>query len=72
MVVKNFDMNNFVPLLYSQHDWNQVAHELEHMEHQDNTHLFIEMLSRPVEEIFDLSTPWKATIIQDILKKSEE
>lgn len=72
MVVKNFDMNNFVPLLYSQHDWNQVAHELEHMEHQDNTHLFIEMLSRPVEEIFDLSTPWKASIIQDILKKSEE
>lgn len=72
MVVKNFDMNNFVPLLYSQHDWNQVALELEHMEHQDNTHLFIEMLSRPVEEIFDLSTPWKATIIQDILKKSEE
>ncbi|MBQ6742372.1 MAG: hypothetical protein IJR04_07285 [Bacteroidales bacterium] len=72
MVVKNFDMNNFVPLLYSQHDWNQVALELEHMEHQDNTHLFIEMLSRPVEEIFDLSTPWKASIIQDILKKSEE
>ena len=72
MVVKNFDMNNFVPLLYSQHDWQQVAHELEHMEHQDNTHLFIEMLSRPIDEIFDMSTPWKASIIQDILKKSEE
>ena len=72
MVVRNFDMNNFVPLLYSQHDWQQVAHELEQMEHQDNTHLFIEMLSRPVEEIFDLKTPWKASIIQDILKKSEE
>ncbi len=72
MVVKNFDMNNFVPLLYSQHDWGRVAEELEKMDHQDNTHLFIEMLSRPVEEIFDLSTPWKASIVEDILKKSEE
>ena len=72
MVVKNFDMNNFVPLLYSQHDWNQVATELEHMEHQDNTHLLIEKLSRPIEEIFDMSTPWKASIIQDILKQAEE
>ena len=72
MVVKNFDMNNFVPLLYSQHDWTQVAHELEQMEHQDNTHLFIEMLSRPIDEIFDMSTPWKASIIEDILKRSEE
>ena len=72
MVVQNFDMNNFIPLLYSQHDWQQVAHELEQMEHQDNTHLFIEKLSRPIEEIFDMSTPWKASIIQDILKKTEE
>lgn len=72
MVVKNFDMNNFVPLLYSQHDWKQVANELEGMDHQDNTHLFIEKLSQPIEEIFDMSTPWKASIIQEILKKSEE
>lgn len=72
MVVKNFDLNNFVPLLYSQHDWARVAEELEHMEHQDNTHLLIEMMSRPVEEIFDMSTPWKASIIENILKQSEE
>ena len=72
MVVRNFDLNNFVPLLYSQHDWQQVAAELEKMEHQDNTHLLIEKLSRPIEEIFDMSTPWKASIIQEILKKSEE
>ncbi|MGX8713507.1 MAG: hypothetical protein ACSW8I_07485 [bacterium] len=72
MVVKNFDLNNFVPLLYSNHDWIQVSDELETMEHQDNTHLFIEMLSRPVEEIFDMSTPWKAAIVQDILKQAED
>ena len=70
MVVRNFDLNNFAPLLYSNHDWSQVAAELEKMEHQDNTHLLIEMLSRPVEEIFDLSTPWKAKIIEDILRTS--
>ena len=71
MLVKNFDLNNFAPLLYSQHDWNQVSEELEKMEHQDNTHLLVEMLSRPVEEIFDLNTPWKAKIIEDILNQAE-
>ena len=71
MVVRNFDLTNFAPLLYSNHDWKLVAEELEKMEHQDNTHLLIEMLSRPVEEIFDLSTPWKAQVIKDILKQAE-
>lgn len=71
MVVRNFDLTNFAPLLYSNHDWSLVAEELEKMEHQDNTHLLIEMLSRPVEEIFELSTPWKAQIIKDILKQAE-
>jgi hypothetical protein len=71
MLVKNFDLNNFAPLLYSQHDWKQVSEELEKMEHQDNTHLLVEMLSRPVEEIFDLNTPWKAKIIEDILNQAE-
>jgi len=72
MVVKNFDLNNFVPLLYSQHDWGQVANELEHMEHQDNTHLLVNMLSRPINEIFDMSTPWKAALIEDLLHQSED
>ena len=72
MVVRNFDLTNFAPLLYSNHDWSQVAAELENMEHQDNTHLLVGMLSRPVDEIFDMSTPWKASIVEEILKKSEE
>ena len=71
MVVRNFDLNNFAPLLYSTHDWCQVAAELENMEHQDNTHLLVEMLSHPVEEIFDLKSPWKAKIIQDIINQAE-
>lgn len=72
MVVKNFDLSNFVPLLYSQHDWGQVAEELEQMEHQDNTHLLIEMLSRPIEEIFDMKTPWKRAEIENILRQAEQ
>ncbi|MBP3763589.1 MAG: hypothetical protein J6I49_06920 [Bacteroidales bacterium] len=68
MVVRNFDLMNFVPLLYSQHDWKQVAAELENIEHQDNTHLLIEKLSRPVEELFDLSTPWKQAEVENILR----
>ena len=58
MVINNFDLYNFVTLLDSTHDWEQVAQELEHIEHQDNTHLLVEKLSRPLGEIFDLSKSW--------------
>lgn len=68
MIVHNFEMNTFIPLLYSQHNWTQVAKELENMEHQDNTHLLITMLSRPVDEIFDLNKPWRKAIVDEVLK----
>ena len=70
MVLRNFDISNFVPLLYSDHDWSVVASELEHIEHQDNTHLLVEMLSRPIDQIFDMSTPWKRAQIEDILRQA--
>ena len=72
MVVRNFDLNIFIPLLYSQHDWRQVADELERMEHQDNTHLLIEMLSRPINEIFEMKHPWQVAMIEDMLKQAGE
>ena len=68
MVLKNFDLGNFIPLLYAQHDWQQIATALESMEHQDNTHLLVEMLNKPIEEIFDLSKPWKKAYVDEILK----
>jgi hypothetical protein len=72
MVVKNFDLNIFIPLLYSQHDWQQVADELEHMDHQDNTHLLVEMLSRPINQIFEMKHPWQVAMIEDMLKQAGE
>ena len=70
MVVRNFDLTNFIPLLYSLHDWKQVAAELEKIEHQDNTHLLIEKLSRPIGELFDMETPWKRAEVESILKSA--
>lgn len=70
MVVRNFELNTFIPLLFSQHDWGMVAEELEKMEHQDNTHLLIEMMSRPVEEIFDMETPWKRSMVEEALRSN--
>lgn len=58
MIINNFDLYNFVTLLDSAHDWKQVCNELEQIEHQDNTHLLVEKLSHPIEEVFDLSKPW--------------
>ena len=72
MVLRNFDLNNFVPLLRSAHDWQLVASSLEEIEHQDNTHTLVEMLSRPFDELFDTSTPWKAAQVEQILKEAGE
>lgn len=68
MVLRNFDLTNFIPLLHSSHQWDLVAAALETIEHQDNTHLLIEMLSRPLEELFDLSTPWKRAQVEEVLR----
>lgn len=59
MVIKNFDYYTFVPLLYSTHQWDDIKNELEHLDHQDNTHLLVGKLSQPIEQIFDMSKPWK-------------
>ena len=63
MVVESFDMLNLVPLICSTHDWLNVSRELESMEHQDNTHLLVDKLSRPIGEIFDLSNPYTARML---------
>ena len=65
MIINNFDLYNFVNLLDSTHDWNNVVKELEHIEHQDNTHLLVEKLSHPIEEIFDTSKPWIMAEIEE-------
>ena len=70
MVLRNFDLGNFIPLLYANRNWNSIAAELEKHEHQDNTHLLIEMLSRPVEELFDMSKPWKRAFVEQKLKEA--
>ena len=72
MVLRNFDLSIFVPLLRSERDWPAVTDALEQIEHQDNTHLLLNMLSRPMEEIFDMSSPWKRAQIEDILRLAGE
>ena len=72
MIVKNFNMDTFIPLLYSMHDWKQIAEELEKMEHQDNTHLLVEKLSRPITEIYDMSISWKETYVKNLLAEADK
>ena len=68
MEIDNFDLYTFVPLLHSSHDWDQVACELEQIAHQNNTHLLVEKLSKPIDELFDLSKPWNRARVEEILK----
>jgi hypothetical protein len=70
MVLRSFDLTNFYPLLQSNHRWPAVADALEHIDHQDNTHLLIEMMSHPLDELFDLSTPWKRAQLDDIMRQA--
>ena len=63
--INNFDLYNFIPLLKSTHDWANISVSLESIEHQNNTHLLIENLSRPIEQIFDLSKPWIVAKLKD-------
>ena len=72
MVLRNFDLSNFIPLLYAKRDWDSIAAALEGIEHQDNTHLLVEMLNKPVEEIFDMSTPWKRALVEETMKTAGE
>jgi hypothetical protein len=58
MVINNFDIVNFIPLLYSHHDWTAIANALEKIEHQDNTHLLVERLSLPIDQIFEMDKAW--------------
>ena len=70
MIIKNFDLYNFVTLLYSVHDWTNVSNELEKMDHQDNTHLLVEKLSLPIEKIFDLSKPWVVAEVEKLRNRN--
>ena len=64
MFISNFELHNFIPLLCSTHDWDLVSQALENMDHQDNTHILIEKLSRPLDQIFDMNQKWIADEIE--------
>ena len=59
-------MYTLLPLILSDHDWHCVADELENIEHQDNTHLLVDKLSKPLGEIFDLTNPYTVNQINQI------
>lgn len=66
MNIQNFNIETFIPLIYSCHQWDIVAEELEKMEHQDNTHLLIEKLSKPIDQLYDLSKPWNRILVENM------
>ena len=56
--VNSFELYTFVPLLYSHHDRTRLNDALQTIDHQDNTHLLTDTLSKPIDKIFDLTKPW--------------
>ena len=72
MVLRNFDLSDFIPLLHAGHDFGNISQALETMEHQDNTHLLVESLSRPIDEIFASQGRWRDGYIQSVLRSAGE
>ena len=72
MVLRNFDLSDFIPLLYSNHEWKNISDALEQIEHQDNTHLLVESLSRPIDEIFASHGRWRQGYIDSVLRSAGE
>ena len=60
MAIDNFELYAFVPLLLSAHNWDNIAAELNTMEHQLTTQVLVEKLSQPIHQVFDLTKPWVA------------
>lgn len=69
MQIENFNLKTFIPLLHSTHDWGCVAEALDNINHQENTHLLVQKLSKPLDQIFDLSKPYKRIEIEQMLEK---
>ena len=57
--INTFNLFNFATLIHVGIDWNAVEAECRKFDSvQENTLLLIQKLSRPAEEVFDLSQPW--------------
>ena len=72
MALRNFDLTTFYPLLKAGFDWSAVAAALETIEHQDNTHMLVQMLDRPIEEVFDTSSQWKREQLNEVMRQAGE
>lgn len=64
MAIDNFELHAFVPLLLSAHNWDNIAAELNTMEHQLTTQALVEKLSHPIHQVFDLTKPWVAAEVE--------
>ena len=68
--VSSFELYTFVPLLRSNHYHGHkggllhVAEALQTIDHQENTHLLVDTLSQPFDQLFDLSKPWVAQQVE--------
>ncbi len=72
MLIENFDLFTFAPLLHTARNWSAISNALDTMEHQANTHILIQKLSQPVEQIFDMSKTWNRVRIEKLLHELEQ
>lgn len=67
IVLHNMTLYTFVPLINTETNWDAVEIEVNKLNNrQDNTLYIVRSLSKPVDEIFDLSQPWVRSKVEEL------
>ena len=69
IVLQNMTLYTFVPLIMTDTDWDEVECQVNRLNNsQDNTLYIARALSKPLDEIFDMSKPWIRDKVTELSK----
>ncbi|MBQ3595918.1 MAG: hypothetical protein II981_10990 [Bacteroidales bacterium] len=66
--IKNFDYYTFIPLMNLKINWSNVVRNINLLSNkQDNTLIFIETLSKPISDVFNMDQYWVRSKVEKLI-----
>ena len=66
--IKNFDYYTFIPLMNLKVNWSNVVRNINLLSNkQDNTLIFIETLSKPISDVFNMDQYWVRSKVEKLI-----
>mgnify|MGYP003483399957 FL=1 len=66
--IKNFDYYTFIPLMNLKVNWSNVIRNVNLLSNkQDNTLIFIETLSKPISDVFNMDQYWVRSKVEKLI-----